>query len=92
MDAKRMSTGEVVIMKKVSMSTHPHELEIAKYFSSEPIASHPRNRCIPLLDTLYPPDDPDLVILVIPLCLGYHEPRFKTVGEIVEYFRQVFEV
>ena len=92
MDARKLSTGEFVVLKKVSVSTHPHELEIAKYLSSEPFASHPRNHCVPLLDALYPPDDSDLVILVIPLCRSFDQPRFQTVGEVVEYLRQVFEV
>lgn len=92
MDATRISDGECVMLKRVSVIKHPDEVEITRYFSSEPLASHPRNHCIPLYDVLEPPDDPELVIIVLPYLRHYDSPRFKTVGETVEFFRQIFEV
>ncbi|KAI0081935.1 hypothetical protein K474DRAFT_1586596 [Panus rudis PR-1116 ss-1] len=91
LDAVRMADNEVVMLKKISVERHPHEVEIGRYFSAEPLASHPKNHCAPLLDVLQVPDDNDKVILVMPLLRHYNRPRFKTVGEAVEFFRQVIE-
>lgn len=79
-------------MKKISIVKHPAEVEITRYFSSEPLASHPRNHCVPLYDVLEPPDDSELLIIVLPFLRDYDSPRFKSIGEAVEFFRQVFEV
>ncbi|KAI0786629.1 hypothetical protein C8Q75DRAFT_808160 [Abortiporus biennis] len=56
MDATRISDGEMVMLKKVLPSVHPHEADITRYFSTEPVKSHPQNRCVPLLDMFEVPD------------------------------------
>ncbi|KAI0081936.1 hypothetical protein K474DRAFT_1768164 [Panus rudis PR-1116 ss-1] len=91
LDAIRMSDNEVVMLKKVSVERHPYEVEIGRSFSSEPLVSHPKNHCASLLDVLQVPDDSDKVILVMPLLANYDSPRFKTIGEAVEFFRQIIE-
>jgi len=63
-----------------------------RYLSSEPLASDPRNRCVPLLDVLEPPDEPEMIILVMPLLREYTSPPFDTVGEVMDCCRQLFEV
>ncbi|KAJ3491002.1 hypothetical protein NLI96_g1020 [Meripilus lineatus] len=91
MDAKRSSTGDIVMLKKVSKERHPYEIGIHKYFSTEPVASHPRNHCVPLLDVLEVPGDTDIVLLVMPLLRACDDPMFQTIGEIVEFLRQTLE-
>ncbi|KAL4249024.1 hypothetical protein ABKN59_007332 [Abortiporus biennis] len=90
-DATRISDGEIVILKRFSQERHPEELEITKFFSTQPLSTHPKNHCVPLYDVLQPPDDPDKVILVLPLLRNFLDPSFQTVGEAVECFRQLFE-
>ncbi|KAL6303554.1 kinase-like domain-containing protein [Sparassis latifolia] len=89
-DATRTSDGTVVALKKVSKSTHPHEAEIGQFFSSEPLRSDPQNRCIAIHAVLQDPMDQDLIVLVMPFLRVYNDPRFDTVGEAVEFFRQIF--
>lgn len=80
------------MLKKVSKERHPYEIGIHKYFSTEPVASHPRNHCVPLLDVLEVPGDTDIVLLVMPLLRACDDPMFQTIGEIVEFLRQTLEV
>jgi hypothetical protein len=91
-DAVRLSDGTTVGLKKVSKSRHPFEVEICDFFSSDPISKDPKNRCIPLLQTLDVPDDADLVIIVMPLLREYDDPRFDTYGEAIDCIKQLFEV
>ena len=79
-------------LKRVSRSRHPYEAEIADFFSSDPLATDPRNHCVPILQILAVPDDADLIVIVMPLLRVYDSPRFDTIGEAVECIRQFFEV
>ncbi len=92
LDATRISDNSIVMLKHIDRKVHPHEVKIGLYFSSEPLASHPRNHCIPIYDVLDIPNTQDEVILVMPLLREYDDPRIKSIGEAVEFFRQVFEV
>jgi serine/threonine protein kinase len=92
MDAIRIEDGASVVLKVVSKSEHPDEARIFQYFSSPELASDARNHCLPLLAQLSPPDDEDKVIFVMKLMRKYDSPRFDTFGEVVEFFRQMFEV
>jgi len=91
LDATRISDGKFVFLKIISKSVHPYEAEIGLFFSSEAMASDPRNHCVPFHEILQVPDDGDKLILVMPLLREYYDPRFDTVGEVVDFFRQVFE-
>jgi len=91
MDSTRLSDGRMVALKIVSRSKNPQEIEMTKYLSSEPLASDPRNHSVPLYDVLEVPDDQDLSIMVIPHLRSFLRPSFSTVGEGVEFFRQIFE-
>ncbi|KAJ3481137.1 hypothetical protein NLI96_g7863 [Meripilus lineatus] len=91
MDATRISDNAMVMMKRMNYSL---ESEIATYFSTEPLASHPRNHCVPVYEVLQVPDptgDDDEIIIVMPFLRHFWNPRFKSVGEAVEFFRQIFE-
>ncbi|KAL0947779.1 hypothetical protein HGRIS_013855 [Hohenbuehelia grisea] len=92
MDGTRLSDGTVVIMKRLKPSEFPLEETIMAAFSEEPHASNTRNHCVPLYDVLHVPDDPkDSIILVMPLLRRAIDPNFDSVGEAVEFFRQIFE-
>ncbi|KAF8215893.1 kinase-like domain-containing protein [Mycena galopus ATCC 62051] len=91
MDAVRISDGKLVMLKQISKKTHPFELEIGRFFSSQPRAADPRNHCIPLLDVLQDPKHKDIQIIVMPRMVDMGQPKFDTVGEVVDCFRQIFE-
>ncbi|KAJ7187918.1 hypothetical protein C8R46DRAFT_1053062 [Mycena filopes] len=91
LDAIRTKDGAAVGLKRIFKSEHPDEAMIFGYFSSEPVASDPRNHGVPLLETLHPPDNDGTVIFVMPLLRDYNSPKFDTIGEAVEFFRQIFE-
>ncbi|KAL4244672.1 hypothetical protein ABKN59_010317 [Abortiporus biennis] len=91
LDATHIATDELVMLKRVSLEVHPHEVELTRYFSEEPLRSDPRNHCVRLLKVLDVPDKPHLKIMVLPLLRQYNHPDFETVGEALEFFRQAFE-
>ena len=91
-DSIRLSDGTAVGLKRVSKSHHPFEQEIGEYFSSDPIVNDPKNHCVPLLEILAVPDDPDVIVIVMPLLRTYDHPRFDTYGEAIDCIRQLFEV
>ncbi|TFK74313.1 hypothetical protein BDN72DRAFT_81236 [Pluteus cervinus] len=84
-----MTDGKRVFLKRVYKSEHPFEVEITKLFGTEPLSSDPRNYCVPLLDTIYPPDEPDVTILVFPFLQQPEALPFDTFGEIVDFIRQI---
>lgn len=79
-------------LKHVDLNVHPYEVDIGLYFSSEPLASDPRNHCIPIYEVLQIPHTKNEVIIVMPLLRKYNDPRIKSVGEAVDFIRQIFEV
>lgn len=92
LDATRIADNTVVTLKKIKTSRHPYEIDIGRYFSTEPRASDPANRCVPIHEVLDIPDDPEHKLIVMPLLRKFFDPHFLTVGEAVEFFRQAFEV
>lgn len=89
MDATRISDNAMVSLKRMEDGL---ENEIASYFSTEPFASHPHNHCVPVYEVLRVPDLNNVVVIVMPQLRPFNKPRFKSVGESVEFFRQIFEV
>ncbi|KZT74546.1 hypothetical protein DAEQUDRAFT_742671 [Daedalea quercina L-15889] len=61
------------------------------FLSSEPLASDPRNHCVPLLDVLRDPEDGDICLLVMSMLRRCNNAPFVTVGEAIEFFQQAFE-
>ena len=90
-DATRLSDGAYVTLKLIKPSVHPYEVEIGQYFSSESLRDDPANHCVPIYEVIPIPEEPR-VILVMPLLRDYVSPPFSTFGEVVECFRQLFEV
>ena len=92
MDATRVEDGEMVVIKRYSKSTHPHESDIASYLCSPELSSDPRNHCCPILEVMEDPLDDDTRLMVMPMLRMFNDPPFATVGEAVEFCRQTFEV
>ena len=91
-DATRIPDGKVVTLKRINTTEHPYEVDIGMYFSSKTLASLPANHCVPIHDVLILDGEEDFAIMVMPLLRPYTNPRFDTFGEVVECFRQLFEV
>ena len=91
LDATRLSDGKTVILKRFLRTRDPHEKELTLFLSSEPAKSHPKNHTVVLHEVFDVPET-DISILVLPVLNSFVEPEFETVGEVLECFRQVFEV
>ncbi|KIK92411.1 hypothetical protein PAXRUDRAFT_829989, partial [Paxillus rubicundulus Ve08.2h10] len=91
LDGTRLSDGNHVTLKLVNRTVHPHEINIAQFLSSEPLASERANHCVTIYDVLPVLDDEESAIIVMPLLRDYIQPPFDTIGETVECFRQLFE-
>jgi len=90
MDATRISDGKPVMLKRLLAKEGPYEHDINKLFSTEPLASNPKNHCVQLLDVIELPGDPP--ILVHPLLRPFYDPPLQTYGEFVTFFAQICEV
>ncbi|KAI3604625.1 hypothetical protein WG66_008496 [Moniliophthora roreri] len=88
-DARRISDGAVVLLKKVDVGQT--EVIMGPLFSSDPLASDPKNHCIPIYETIPLPNTDKEVIFVMPHLTLWQLPDFDTVGEVVDFCRQVFE-
>ncbi|KAJ6543681.1 hypothetical protein B0H10DRAFT_2134463 [Mycena sp. CBHHK59/15] len=91
MDATRTSDGKLVALKRVDEKKHPFEAEIQLFLCSEPLVKDPRNHCSPIYEVLRTPDNPDVIILVMPFLRPFDDPNFDTFGEAVDFFQQIFE-
>ncbi|KAF7363869.1 Protein kinase domain-containing protein [Mycena sanguinolenta] len=91
MDATVLADGSVVVMKRIELEAPSQELDIATWFSAEPQRSDPANHCVPISRVLSDPKEPEWAIIVMPLLRRYDKPRFDTIGEAVEFFKQIFE-
>lgn len=90
--ATRTSDGVHVILKRIQRSIHPHEIEIGRFLASEPLRKQRENHCVEMFDVLQVPNETDEAILVLPLLRPFNNPPFETIGEIVDFTLQVFEV
>ena len=76
--------------KRLLAKEGPYEHDINKPFSTEALASNPKNHCVQLLDVIELPGDPP--ILVHPLLRPFYDPRLQTYEEFVTFFAQTCEV
>ncbi|KAF6746149.1 kinase-like domain-containing protein [Ephemerocybe angulata] len=90
-DALRISDGSQVMMKTVDTATYPYEVPLMEYLNQEPQKSDRTNHTVPLIDVLYPPDEPSRRIIAMPVCRMWDSPDFDTVGEVVDCIRQLIE-
>ncbi|KIY50789.1 hypothetical protein FISHEDRAFT_6870, partial [Fistulina hepatica ATCC 64428] len=88
-DATRTFDNKRVFLKRV---TRWEEIQVGLRFSSPPLASDPRNHCVPIYEVLQVPDVSELYIIVMPMLHEFETPPFDTVAEFVECFRQIIEV
>lgn len=92
LDATRVSDGSQVLLKVIQDDPeHLLEHDILKFLCSPHLKTDPRNHTVDLLDVFKLPNSGQTV-LVMPLLREFHDPRFDTVGEAIEFFRQIFEV
>ncbi|KAG8897436.1 hypothetical protein FRB99_008153 [Tulasnella sp. 403] len=89
LDAERVSDGRPVFLKYVPKISP--EIEIGQYLSSPELQKDPRNHACPLLDVLENENDPEHVILVIPLLRPLQRPQPGSVGECVDMVEQTLE-
>ena len=89
MHATRAWDGRQVMFKIVPNGS---ELEISEFLSSPRLISEPHNHCVPLLDILEPPDEPEQKVIVMPFLRPFDNPRFQTFGEFVSFFSQICDV
>ncbi|KAH9845945.1 hypothetical protein C2E23DRAFT_855260, partial [Lenzites betulinus] len=89
-DASRISDGKLVYVKRVTSDSQ--ELHIHSYLSSEALRRDPRNRCVPLLDTIQDSTDPNTTFMVMPFLRYIDSPPFETVEDVLECLDQLLEV
>jgi hypothetical protein len=89
MDATRISDGRPVMLKRLLSEEGPYELQINRLFSTEPLSSNPRNRCVQLLDVIQLPNEEP--IMVHPLLRPFYDPPLRTYGEFVTFFVHICE-
>ncbi|KAG5720283.1 hypothetical protein E4T56_gene2672, partial [Termitomyces sp. T112] len=90
LDASR-SDGSLVALKRLKFPVGLGEMTIGTRFSSPSLFADPRNHCIPILDIILPMPGSDVAFIVMPLLRQTRIAPFETVGEAVEFFRQIFE-
>ena len=61
------------------------------YLSSKELASDENNHCVQIYNVLTMPDIDDTVIIVMPFLKHWDEPFFRTVGEGVDFVRQLLQ-
>ena len=82
----------MVTLKRIKRGDHPYEADIGLYLSSDALVAHPANHCVPVYEVFTLDTEDDTMIMVMPLLRLYNDPRFDTIGEVIECFRQLFEV
>ncbi|KAJ3720084.1 kinase-like domain-containing protein [Lentinula raphanica] len=87
MDALRMSDSLVVAIKRVKTG----EARIATLFSDNTHNRNPRNHCVRLLEVLPVPNEDNLNFLVMVWMRPIMDPRFRTIGEGVQFFKTMIE-
>ncbi|KAJ7831886.1 hypothetical protein B0H13DRAFT_2256562 [Mycena leptocephala] len=81
-DAIRLSDGSSVALRL-------SDRDISR--AIKPLASDPKNHCTRLTEILHVPDDDDMSIIVMPFLQSWTLVKFFTIGEVVEFFTQIFE-
>ena len=94
MDAVRVGDGRAVMLKRVLPDSDdgPHELMIARHFSSPELANTPHNHCVPLLDVIELQHADHQKLMVTPLLRPFNQPPMQTFGEFVAFFTQICNI
>lgn len=88
-DATR-NDGLSVAIKRIESG--PNEVEIAKFLSSPALRDHPFNHCVPVLDAFTDPIQPDRTYIVMPNLRPFDLPKFRYIGEVVDFVSQTLQV
>ncbi|KAL1937554.1 hypothetical protein VTO73DRAFT_13049 [Trametes versicolor] len=88
-DARCTSDGKLVYLKKIRPDSQ--ELEILRYISSPDMVQHPQNHCVPLLDVIYDPSDPETCFIVMPYLRYIDHPPFELVEDMMEFGEVILE-
>ena len=72
------------MLKILPREEGPHELQISKLFSTDPLASDPRSHCVHLLDVIELLDDPPITVHT--LLRPSADPPLQAYGEFVTFF------
>ena len=67
-----------------------NDLEAAKFYDSEEMRRDPDNHCVPLLDVIRP--IPILTYLILSTMREFNDPDFETLGEILDFIKQMLVV
>ncbi|KAH0588535.1 hypothetical protein H2248_004364 [Termitomyces sp. 'cryptogamus'] len=89
MDASR-NDGSLVMFKCLHREDDHLEILLGKDLSGVDRQRFPENHCVPFLEVLEPPDC-EYVIVVMPYLVRWDIVPFETIGEVIEFFRQIFE-
>ncbi|KAJ7652148.1 kinase-like domain-containing protein [Mycena polygramma] len=89
LDAIRIADNVKVVLKSVKWA---HEIELTRRFGKKLPEERPdpQNRCIPLLDVIYPPEE-EVAILVLPFLREFDDPPFERLGEVREALEQFLQ-
>lgn len=90
MDAKRLSDGAIVAIKKVLAETR--EVTIARMLSEPENLRDPTNHCVPIFDYFIDEEEDDMGYLVMPVLRRFNDPPFFYVDEVVDFIKQTLEV
>ncbi|KAF8518105.1 kinase-like domain-containing protein [Hysterangium stoloniferum] len=89
--ATRIRDGIPVALKVIWTHKRSDEMRIGQLFSSPGLATDPRNHCVPIYEVIDSPNIEGMRLLVMRLLRPWLNPSFVTVGEALEFFRQIFE-
>lgn len=90
MDARRMSDGAPVYIKRVR--TGDNESEVARLLWSEAIRQDPRNHSVPVLDLFQDDEDPNVSYMIMPFLRLIDRPAMVIVEELCDFIDQILEV
>ncbi|KAF9481587.1 hypothetical protein BDN70DRAFT_803046, partial [Pholiota conissans] len=90
MDATCIKDNKPKMLKILRRAANSDEKRIAFYLCSPELMREPGNHCVPIDEVLAIPEDADYEILVMPFLVPFDFPRFDTLGEIVDFFKEVF--
>ncbi|KAJ3871501.1 hypothetical protein F5051DRAFT_423278, partial [Lentinula edodes] len=89
MDAICSSDSLMVAIKCFKASSS--EVQVGTLFSNDEHASNPSNHCIWILEVFSVPKIVDEVLLVMPWLWEVDSPSFQTIGEILQFTKEMIE-
>ncbi|KAJ3846558.1 hypothetical protein EV368DRAFT_88825 [Lentinula lateritia] len=90
MDALRLSDSLMVALKLVKVSTGEDKLTML--FSDDDHNPDPHNHCVRILEVLPVPGEDAEKILVMVWMRNVMDPGFRTIGEAIQFFKEIIQV